>query len=144
MTQPAGFLAYQWELREAVRQEKVVVVEKSRRTGYSWAAAEVAVEHAAKSKQDGGMDVFYMGYNLEMAREFIEYCGDWGKLFQLGAADIGETVFKDPDNPERDIKAFRMETSANKVVALPSMPRALRGMQGLVIIDEAAFHDELD
>jgi hypothetical protein len=89
MTQPAGFLAYQWELREAVRQEKVVVVEKSRRTGYSWAAAEVAVEHAAKSKQDGGMDVFYMGYNLEMAREFIEYCGDWGKLFQLGAADIG-------------------------------------------------------
>ena len=57
MTQPAGFLPYQWELREAVRQEKVVVVEKSRRTGYSWAAAEVAVEHAAKSKQDGGMDV---------------------------------------------------------------------------------------
>ena len=144
MTRPSGFLAYQWELREAVRQEKVVVVEKSRRTGYSWAAAEVAVEHAAKSKQDGGMDVFYMGYNLEMAREFIEYCGDWGKLFQLGASDIGETVFKDPDNPERDIKAFRMETSANKIVALPSMPRALRGMQGLVIIDEAAFHDELD
>jgi phage FluMu gp28-like protein len=144
MKRPAGFLGYQWELRQAVRNEPVVVVEKSRRTGYSWAAALIAVEHAARSKQDGGMDVFYMGYNLEMAREFIEYAGDWGKVFQVGASAIGEAIFKDPDNPERDIKAFRMETSANKIVALPSMPRALRGMQGLVIIDEAAFHDELE
>ena len=29
------------------------------------------------------------------------------------------------------------------MVALPSVPRALRGKQGLVIVDEAAFHGEL-
>lgn len=140
----AGFLPYQWELRETVRTAEVTVVEKSRRTGYSWAAAAIAVEHAARRRQDGGMDVFYMGYNLEMAREFIEYCGDWAKVLQVGAVSVGETVFRDPERPDQDIKAFRMETAAGKVVALPSMPRALRGMQGLVILDEAAFHDNLE
>jgi phage FluMu gp28-like protein len=140
----AGFLSYQWELREAVRVSPVTVVEKSRRTGYSWAAGAIGVEHAARCREDGGMDVYYMGYNLEMAREYIEYCGDWARVMQVGAVSVGETVFKDPERPDQDIKAFRMDTSAGKIVALPSVPRALRGMQGLVIIDEAAFHDDLE
>lgn len=140
----AGFLPYQYELRQAVRENPVVVVDKSRRTGYSWAAGLIAVEHAARQKSGGGMDVYYMGYNLEMAREFIDYCGDWAKVLNIGAGSVGETLFSDPNNPDRDIKAFRMELSSGfSVVALPSVPRALRGMQGLVILDEAAFHDDL-
>ena len=140
-----SFLPYQAELIREVRASAVTVVEKSRRTGYSWAAGALAVGYAAKTKTEGGMNVFYMGYNLEMAREFIQYCGEWAMEFNEVSMQVGETVFRDPDRPERDIKAFRAEfASGNSVIALPSVPRALRGHQGLVIIDEAAFHEDLD
>jgi len=141
---PAVFLKYQRELMSSVSVHAVTVVEKSRRTGYSWAAAAIAVLTASSARPAGGQDVFYMGYNLEMAREFIDYCGEWAKLLSPAAAVAEEYFFPDPDNPDKNIKAFRIEfASGFKIVALPSVPRALRGMQGLVIIDEAAFHDDL-
>lgn len=141
---PAVFLKYQQELMSSVSVHAVTVVEKSRRTGYSWAAAAIAVLTASSARHADGQNVFYMGYNLEMAREFIDYCGEWAKLLSPAAAAVEEFFFTDPDNPDKDIKAFRIEfASGFKIVALPSVPRALRGMQGLVMIDEAAFHDDL-
>ena len=140
-----GFLTYQQKLMSSVSHNAVTVAEKSRRTGYSWALGAIAVLTAASAKNAGGMDVFYMGYNLEMAREFIDYVGEWAKTLAPAASEIGEEIFTDPDHPEKEIKAFRIEfASGHKVLALPSAPRSLRGMQGLVIIDEAAFHDDLD
>jgi phage FluMu gp28-like protein len=141
---PPVFLRYQQELMQSASMNGVTVVEKSRRTGYSWAAAAIAVMMAAAGKAAGGMNVYYMGYNLEIAREFINYCGSWAKELQLAAGAMQETFFSDPEHPERQIKAFRAEfASGFEVVALPSVPRALRGRQGFVIIDEAAFHDDL-
>ena len=68
---PAVLLPYQQRLVEAVDRQQVVVVEKSRRTGFSWVAAAIAVLHAARSRDARGMDVLYMGYEKEMTREFI-------------------------------------------------------------------------
>lgn len=142
---PAVFLPYQQELMSSVSHHAVTVVEKSRRTGYSWAAAAIAALTAAATRAAGGSDVLYMGYNLEMAREFIDYVADWSKHLAPAALKVEETFFTDPDRPDQQIKAFRIEfASGHKVLALPSVPRALRGMQGLVIIDEAAFHDDLE
>jgi phage FluMu gp28-like protein len=142
---PDVFLPYQQRFMRAVDEHAVVVEEKSRRTGFSWAAAAVGALKAASTREAGGSDVLYMGYNLEMAREFIDYTGEWARAIEPAAAEVLEYVFTDPDHPEREIKAFRVEfASGFKVLALPSVPRALRGMQGLVIIDEAAFHDALD
>lgn len=142
---PAVFIGYQQTLMSTCSQFAVTVVEKSRRTGYSWAAAVIAVMTASAAKGAGGMNVYYMGYNLEMAREFIAYVGDWAKKLAVAAADMDEEIFSDPDHPEKDIKAFRVVfASGLKVCALPSAPRSLRGMQGFVIIDEAAFHDDLE
>ncbi|MGE4195406.1 MAG: hypothetical protein AB7E51_18635 [Pseudodesulfovibrio sp.] len=137
-------LQYQHELRQALKLSPVVVVEKSRRTGYSWGASWVAAEYAAKAKSEGGMNVYYMGYNLDMAREFIEYVGEAGKTLELGASAIGETLWQDAGDPDNQIKAFRVDFRHGRVTALPSRPRSLRGMQGLVILDEAAFHEDLD
>lgn len=137
-------LNYQHELRTSLKLSPVVVVEKSRRTGYSWGASWVASEYAAKAKSEGGMNVYYMGYNLDMAREFIEYVGEAGKTLELGASAIGETLWQDAGDPDNQIKAFRVDFRHGRVTALPSRPRSLRGMQGLVILDEAAFHDDLD
>ena len=141
---PDVFLNYQQQLMSAVSQWAVVVWEKSRRTGFSWAAGAIAALTSSSSRDAGGMDTLYLGYNLEMAREFIDYVAEWSKAIQPAAAEVQEFLFTDPEHPEKEIKAFRVEfASGFKVLALPSVARALRGMQGLVIIDEAAFHDDL-
>lgn len=139
------FLSYQSELMATTAIEAVTVVEKSRRIGYSWVASYRAALTAAAAVEAGGMDVFYIGYNLDMAREFIDYCAEHLAQIHQITATVHESVFHDPDHPEKDCKVFRIDLpSGFKILALPSVPRALRGMQGLVIIDEAAFHDDLD
>ncbi|MBL7232066.1 hypothetical protein [Komagataeibacter oboediens] len=141
----ALFLSYQTELMATTATEAVTVAEKSRRIGYSWAASYRAALTAAAGADAGGMDVFYVGYNLEMAREFIDYCAEHLKQIDGIVATVQESVFRDPDNPDKDCKVFRIDLASGfKILALPSVPRALRGMQGLVIIDEAAFHDDLE
>jgi len=141
---PAVLLPYQQRLVEAVDRQQVVVVEKSRRTGFSWVAAAIAVLHAARSRDARGMDVLYMGYEKEMTREFIGYVADWARQFQVAAGTVEEFLFTDPDKPDASIGAFRVKfASGFEVVALPSMARALRGKQGLAILDEAAFMDDL-
>ena len=142
---PAVFLPYQQRLSAAIAAHPVVVVEKSRRTGYSWAVAADAALTASASRAAGGMDVLYMGYEKDMTREFIDYVAMWAKSVQPAAAQVEEFLFRDPDRPDGDILAFRVKfASGFEVIALPSVPRALRGKQGMVILDEAAFHDDLD
>ncbi len=71
---PDIFIDYQKIMMTSVFANPVVIYEKSRRIGITWAVAALAVLVAGMGKSAGGMDVFYMGYNLEMAREFIVYC----------------------------------------------------------------------
>lgn len=141
---PAVLLPYQQQLVAAVEKPRsVVVVEKSRRTGYSWTAAAIAALHATRSRKAGGMDVLYMGYEMEMTREFIGYVAEWAAAFNLASSQVQEFLWTDPDHPERDLKAFRVSfASGFEVVALPSKARAFRGKQGLAIVDEAAFADD--
>jgi phage FluMu gp28-like protein len=92
------------------------------------------------------MDSLYIGYSEDMTREYIDDCAMWAKHFSQAVAALGETMFEDTDeNGEiRKIKAFRIEfASGFKVLALSSRPRSIRGKQGKVTIDEAAFHDDL-
>lgn len=119
----------------------LVVIEKGRRIGLTWALAAHAVMEASKRL---GKNAFYIGYNLEMAREFIDACAAWAEALGEAAAAMDEELF-DPARGEQPVKAFRITfASGFKIVALPSKPRSLRGMQGMVILDEAAFHDELE
>lgn len=121
----------------------LLVVEKSRRIGLTWGLAAFAVLRAAAHGSAGGMNAWYMGYDQEMAREFVDACAMWARAFGIGAAAIDQEMFEDRDE-KNAVGAFRIRfASGFKIVALPSVPRALRGKQGLVIIDEAAFHKNL-
>ena len=133
------FLPYQkkWLADKA----SVKVVEKSRRIGLTWAQAHDDTLLAATSGRYG-MDVLYISFNQDMTREYIEACADWAKRLQLVAGKVNEDVFKDGD--EREIKAFRIDfASGRKILALSNRPSNLRGKQGRVIIDEAAFVEDL-
>ena len=137
---PSVLLPYQSEAIRLSHDHNLFVAEKSRRTGLTYGFAADAVLTASPAK--GAMDVFYIAYNLDMTREFVGYCGDFAKAFGQ-VAEIGEFLWKEDGADE--IKAFRIDFPSGKsIVALSSKPRSLRGKQGLVIIDEAAFHDQLD
>lgn len=125
-------------------QSQVAVWEKSRRIGASWCDASDSVLTAAAA---AGMDVLYIGYSEDMTREYIDDCALWARAFARAAGEIQEVVFDDtdPQGEKRHIKAFRIEfASGSKILALSSRPRSIRGKQGKVTIDEAAFHDDLE
>ena len=143
---PDVFLPYQQQLWTTIDANQLSVIEKSRRTGFSWALGAIAASYAGASRTAGGQDVLYMGYEKDMTREFIGYVGDFAKMFQMAASEVEEFeyVLSSPDQPDKSIGAFRVKfDSGFEVIALPSVPRALRGKQGLVILDEAAFMDDL-
>lgn len=143
---PSVLLPYQRELYAALETNELVISEKSRRIGVTWGVGAWSTLKAARARSAGGSDVFYIGYNLEMTREYIDTCASWSRSFGQAASSVGEFLFEDAekDGDSKHIKAFRIDyDSGFSIVALASRPRSLRGMQGAVLLDEAAFHDEL-
>lgn len=143
---PSVLLKYQQTLLATTAAYQVVLYQKSRRIGITWGVAADAVLAAATSKSARGMDVHYIGFNLDMTKEFIDTCAEWAKAFSYIATDIEEFIFKEIDGNgnTKEIQAFRIKfDSGFQINALTSRPRSLRGRQGYVIIDEAAFHDDL-
>ncbi len=124
---------------------RVLFVEKSRRIGLTWGFASYAVIRAARAHNAGGSDVLYISYSQDMTREFIDACTMWARAFNEIALPMEEFLFDDSDKEgERSIQAFRIRfASGFQVVGLSSAPRSLRGKQGVVMIDEAAFVDNL-
>ncbi|MBB5046781.1 phage FluMu gp28-like protein [Rhodopseudomonas rhenobacensis] len=144
---PEVLLPYQRELLAATAAYQLVVVDKSRRIGATWGIGADAVLTSGARKSEGGMDTLYLGYNLDMAREFIDTCARWARAFSQGCSEVQEFLFREQDDKgaDRSIQAFRISfASGFEIVALSSRPRSLRGRQGYVILDEFAFHDDAD
>ena len=117
---------------------QVKVYEKSRRIGATWVEAADAVLSAART---GGIDVYYISYNLDISREFIHTCAEWARILQCAASAVEEELLRDEDE---DIRTYRITfTSGRRIVGLPSRATTLRGKQGRVIIDEAAFVEDI-
>lgn len=138
------FLPYQqrWFMDES----QIAIAEKSRRTGLTWAEAGRNVMNAAKPRKRAGRNAFYVGSKQEMALEYIAAAALFAKAFnQLAQADVYEQTFWDNDKQE-EILAYmiRFPKSGFKIQALSSRPSNLRGLQGDVVIDEAAFHESLE
>ncbi|ENK7461325.1 hypothetical protein QPB15_001786 [Vibrio parahaemolyticus] len=138
------FLKYQQEWFED--ESDIMIAEKSRRTGLTWAEAGRNVITAAKPKKRGGRNVFYVGSKQEMALEYIAACALFARAFnELAEADVYEQTFWDSKKKE-EILAYmiRFPNSRFKIQALSSRPSNLRGLQGDVVIDEAGFHESLE
>jgi len=127
-----------YQVRWIADEAPVKIAEKSRRVGLTWAEAADSALCAAARK---GMDTWYLGYNRDMALEFVETAAAWARQFDKAARAIEEIAV---DDERRDILAYRVRfSSGHKIVALSSRPSNLRGKQGRAVIDEAAFHDDL-
>ncbi len=127
-----------YQVRWLADEAPVKVAEKSRRVGITWTEAADSALRAAAAR---GMDTWYIGYNRDMALEFVETAAQWARQFNKAAHAIEEIAV---DDERRDIRAYRVRfASGRKIVALSSRPSNLRGKQGRAVIDEAAFHDDL-
>lgn len=137
------FLPYQQRWFED--ESQIMIAEKSRRTGLTWAEAGRNVINAAKPRKRGGCNTFYVGSKKEMALEYIAACALFAKAFnELAQADVYEQTFWD-DGKKEEILTYmiRFPRTGRKIQALSSRPSNLRGLQGDVVIDEAAFHESL-
>lgn len=89
------------------------------------------------------MNVYYLGYNQDMTVEYIQACAMWARAFNYAAGEIEEAIWHDED-ADKNIKTYTITfPSGYRIVALTSRPSNLRGRQGVVVIDEAAFHSDL-
>lgn len=94
--------------------------------------------YAAKVK---GMNTIYASYNHDMTENFIKDCAFWAKHFNLAASQIEQVVLKDEN---KDILAYQIRfASGFTIKALSGKPNNIRGKQARVVIDEAAFCDDL-
>lgn len=142
LSAPVALMPYQQ--RWVADDSPLKVIEKSRRTGITWAEASDNVLTAASSAAAGGMNVYYIAYNQDMTIEYIQACAMWARVFNYAASEIEEGFWDDEDD-EKHIKTYtiRFPESGFRVVALSSRPSNLRGRQGIIVVDEAAFHEQL-
>lgn len=137
---PAVLLSYQQKWIADKSQLKIG--EKSRRIGLTWAEAADATLEAASDKSAGGQNTYYLGYNKDMTVEFIQACAMWAQVYNLAAGEVEEGIWQDGKD-QIQTYIIRFPNSGFRIEALTSRPSNLRGRQGRVILDEAAFHDDL-
>ena len=130
---------------------QIKVASKGRRTGITYAEAQDKTLRAAARRAAGGDNVFYIGDTKDKGLEFIGYCAHFARVIAEaqgeGISGIEEFLFADQDEKgqSKNITAWRIRfASGHQIMALASRPANIRGLQGIVIIDEAAFHTDVE
>ena len=119
-------------------KSKIKIWEKSRRIGATYVQSYEDVRDCINKSVPA---VWFSSADESAAKEYIDYCEQWVKLFHSTAKRIGEVII---DN-EKDIKALMIEFSnGTKIHALSSNPKAFRSKGGKVVLDEFAFHNNAD
>lgn len=137
--------------REVVKlHHSIIAIPKGRRTGITFAVMLRKTLVAAASKAARGDNVYYIGDTKEKGLEAIGYVAKFARVIARAQGEVSgieEFLFEDQD-PEsgktKHITAYRIRfASGFQVCALSSRPANIRGLQGHVVIDEAAFHGDV-
>lgn len=142
---PRLLLPYQ--ARWVADKSPLKVSRKSRRIGLTWGEASDNVLTSATARHHGGRNVYYSGTNKDMSLEYIQTCASWARAFRHAASAIDESVeiFDMDDDEKQSVQAYSIWfNSGFRICALSSRPSNLRGRQGDVVLDEAAFHCSLE
>lgn len=117
--------------------------EKGRRCGITFAEALDSTLIAAAARSAGGDNTYYVGDTKDKGLEFVATCARFAIMVAKEVLAVGEFLFEDKqdDGTSKYITAYRIRfASGFSIVGLSSSPANIRGLQGRVIIDEAAFH----
>lgn len=119
---------------------------KGRRTGITFAEALDCTLIAAARRSAGGQNVFYIPDTKPKGREFIGYAAHFAKTVAKELLTIEDGIFFDQreDGSTKAISSYIIRFSSGfRIEALSSRPENIRGLQGTVVIDEAAFHRDV-
>jgi len=140
-------MEHQADWCDLIHTYDLCIAEKGRRTGITFATGQDDTITASTKKSAGGDNVYYIGDTKEKGLEYIGYCAHMAKVMASAMAQgwrgIEVFLFEDQqaDGSTKNITAYRIRfATGNQIVALPSTPASIRGLQGIVNIDEAAFH----
>ena len=143
-SEPEGyeiFLPYQKKWLED--RSDLKIIEKNRRCGISWTDSADAVLDAAPAH--GWSNTYYMSFNKDNCRQYIEDAGEWAKKLGYAVSEIIEEEEPLLEDEEKSITTYRITFSSGaEIMGLPGVSRSLRSKQGNVVIDEAAFFDDLE
>lgn len=135
------FLPYQKEWLED--RSDLKIIEKNRRCGISWTDSADSVLDAAPA--NGWTNTYYMSFNKDNCRQYIEDAGEWAKKLGYAVSEIIEEEEPLLDDEDKSITTYRITfASGAEIMGLPGVSRSLRSKQGNVVIDEAAFFDDLE
>ena len=135
------FLPYQKKWLED--RSDLKIIEKNRRCGISWTDSADSVLDAAPAQ--AWTNTYYMSFNKDNCRQYIEDAGEWAKKLGFAASEIIESEEPLLDDEDKSITTYRITfASGAEIMGLPGVSRSLRSKQGNVVIDEAAFFDDLD
>ena len=135
------FLPYQKEWLED--RSDLKIIEKNRRCGISWADSADSVLDAAPAQ--GWSNTYYMSFNKDNCRQYIEDAGEWARKLGFAVSEVEENAEPLLDDSDRSITTYRIVFSSGaEIMGLPGVSRSLRSKQGNVVIDEAAFFDDLE
>ena len=113
--------------------------EKGRRTGASWTEALNSVFQTQGNK---GQNTYYLCYNKDITRKFIADCKFWAEIINLAAEEYEEEIIDESDRP---YTAYRIKfLNGREIMGLPGVGYAVRGNQGRIVLDEAAFAKEFE
>lgn len=128
------FLPYQVEWLND--QSQVKVWDKSRRIGATYVQAYEDVLDCIQKKVPA---IWFSSADESAAKEYILYCAQWAKLFDIGARDLGEAALES----EKAVKTFQiLFTNGARITALSSNPKQFRSKGGKVVLDEFAHHED--
>ncbi|GAB6035864.1 terminase family protein [Fundidesulfovibrio butyratiphilus] len=136
MSENPHFLPYQ--VRWLDDQSRIKIWEKSRRIGATYVQSYEDVRDCVRGVVPS---VWFSSADESAAKEYIQYCEKWVKLFNSVAKGLETIEVVD----ERNIKVYAIDfTAGPRINALSSNPKAFRSKGGKVVLDEYAFHDDPD
>lgn len=117
------------------------LAEKSRRIGWTYVESYDAVSRRFRTQNPRNMDYWFSSADESAAREFIEYCEFWTKLYGHVVKHFTEQV-EDPET-KRPATAFCVRCpNGKRITAMSSSPRRFRSKGGDVGLDEFGYHDD--
>ncbi len=130
-------LMLEYQVRWAVDQERLKLMEKARQIGISWGTAYAAVERTAMAGARN--DQWVSSRDDLQARLFVEDCKMWAGVLQQAAEDMGEIVIDLKDRISAYVLQF---ASGKRIHSMSSNPDAQAGKRGGRILDEFALHPD--
>lgn len=136
ITPPKDALMLAYQARFVRDEARLILVEKSRQIGFSWATAYKKVR--SKSQRGVRYDAWISSRDEIQARLFLEDCKTFAGILNIAAEDLGQRVIDDAKNSALVLQF----TNGRRINSMSSNADAQAGKRGDRVLDEFALHPD--